>query len=398
LADETDSGLVFHNATIRVLWPGAPIPPLEVTANQAAMGNFTNSLIEVQGRLVNEGKSSSGEWLKLESGDQVFLAHFDLGKDNLLLPRLERGSLLRLRGVCSIRPKDTQYVGGFALLLRSAEDVDVISGAPWWSPRHLFELALAFLGIVWMAHEGRVRMVKAKFRTIMMERARVGHEMHDTLAQSFAGVAFQIQAAKSNSMAENVVLQRHLDLALKMVRHSHGEAHRSIMMLRPQALDESTNLRDALRQSIERLTEGCDLDVQFSVNGSPVGLSLHAEDVLYRVAQESVANALRHGHPRQLRVTLHYDIAATKLTVRDDGCGFDPSQLDRRGFGLPGMRQRMRAVHGTFMVTSAPGRGTQIMAEVPSRRLRVPGWDRFSTHIASSIAESWRGTWNDPMK
>jgi signal transduction histidine kinase len=397
-AEERDSGLVFRKATVRVLWPGAPIPPLEVTANQAALGNFANSLIEVQGRLVDEGKSAPGEWLKLESGNQVFLAHFDLAKGSLLLPRLDRGSLLRLRGVCSIRPEDTQYLGGFALLLRSAEDVDVISGAPWWSPRHLFELVLALLGLVWIAHGARVRMMKARFRAIMAERARVGHEMHDTLAQSFAGVAFQIQAAKNNSAAEDQVLKRHLDLALEMVRHSHSEAHRSIVMLRPQALDETTNLQEALKHSIERLTEGCDLDVQFAVSGAPVGLPLLVEDALYRVAQESVANALRHARPRHLRVTLDYGPAATRLTVRDDGGGFDPTQLDRSGFGLSGMQQRIRAIHGTFTLTSQRGQGTQIVAEVPRRNTTVA---RFKSILDTSrmfYRRTLEGTWNDRAK
>ena len=113
-------------------------------------------------------------------------------------------------------------------------------------------------------------MMKARFRAIMAERARVAHEMHDTLAQSFAGVAFQIQAAKNNSPQGDAILERHLDLALDMVRHGHSEAHRSIVMLRPQSLDETTNLQEALKQSIERMTEGCAINVNFAVNGTQV--------------------------------------------------------------------------------------------------------------------------------
>src|SRR5216684_2595935 len=207
-AEESDHGLVFRRASIRVLWPGIPMPPLAVTADQAALGKFANSLIEVQGRLVGDG-SDPGNSLKIESGSQSFLAKFDSAQGGLLLPRLERGSLLRLRGICSVRPEDTRYLGGFALLLRSAEDIDTIAGAPWWSPRHLFEFGLALLVIVWTAHVARVRMMKARFRAITAERARVAHEMHDTLAQSFAGVAFQIQAAKNNSPQGDVVLDRH---------------------------------------------------------------------------------------------------------------------------------------------------------------------------------------------
>lgn len=370
-AEESDHGLVFRKANIRVLWPGIPMPPLAVTADQAALGKFANSLIEVQGRLVDDARSDPENSLKIESGNQIFLAKFDSAKGSLLLPRLERGSLLRLRGICSIRPGDTHYVGGFALLLRSAEDIDTISGAPWWSPRHLFELGLALLGIVWTAHVVRVRMMKARFRAITAERARVAHEMHDTLAQSFAGVAFQIQAARNNSPQGDVVLERHLDLALDMVRHSHSEAHRSIVMLRPQPLDETTNLQDALKQSIERMTEGCALNVNFAVTGNHVDLPLFVEDALYRVAQESIANALRHGKPTSLRIALDYGARAVTLTVVDNGCGFDPSALDRSGFGLSGMRQRIRALHGIFTLTSQRGEGTEVRAEVPRRSVAL---------------------------
>jgi len=369
--EETDRGLVFRNAEVRVLWPGIPVAPLAVTADQAALGKFANSLIQLQGRLVDDGMSDPDSWLKIESGNQIFLARFDSAKGNLLLPRLDRGSLLRLRGICSVRPEDTHYVGGFALLVRSAEDMDIVSGAPWWSPRHLFEFGIALLGIIWAAHATRVKTVSARFRAIMAERARVGHELHDTLAQNFAGVAFQIQAAKNNVPAGDVLLGRHLDLALDMVRHSHSEAHRSIIMLRPQGLSETTNLEDALKHSIERMTEGCDINLDFGVNGTQTGLPLFVQDALYRVAQESIANALRHGRPRSLRVSLDYEPRMVTLKVTDDGGGFDPSALNGSGFGVSGMKQRIRALHGTFAITSKRGEGTQVSAEVPRRSVSL---------------------------
>jgi len=363
-----------------VLWPGIPIPPLAVTPDQAALGKFPNSLIEVQGRLIGEERSVLENSLRIESGNQIFLAHFDSAKDTLLLPHLDRGSLLRLRGICSIRPEDTRNLGGFALLLRSAEDIDRISGPPWWSPRHLFQFGILLIGIVWAAHVARVRMMKAKFRAIMAERARVGNEMHDTLAQSFAGVAFQIQAAKNNAPEEDLLLKRHLDLALDMVRHSHSEAHRSIVMLRPQSLDVTTSLQEALKQSIERMTEGCAIDVNFEVSGTQFSLPLFVEDALYRVAQESIANALRHGNPTKLLINLEYGARAILLTVIDDGGGFDPSQLDRSGFGLSGMRQRIRALHGMLSITSARGKGTSVRVEIPQRSYRL---SRFRSAVSA---------------
>jgi len=388
--EETESGLVFRKATIRVLWPGIPIPPLAVTPDQAALGKFPNTLIEVQGRLIGDERSDPENSLRIENGDQIFLAHFDSAKDSLLLPQLDRGSLLRLRGICSIRPEDTRHLGGFALQLRSAEDIDKISGPPWWSPRHLLQLGILLVGVIWAAHVMRVRMMKAKFRAIMAERARVGNEMHDTLAQSFAGVAFQIQAAKNNAPDQDFVLQKHLDLALDMVRHSHSEAHRSIVMLRPQSLEVTTSLQEALKQSIERMTEGCDIKVNFAVSGTQVGLPLFVEDALYRVAQESIANSLRHGNPSNLRINLDYRDRVILLTVMDDGAGFDPSRLDRSGFGVSGMRQRIRALHGTFAITSTPDKGTTVKAEVPRRHFRLARLKSAFSAVRNHQRKYWR--------
>jgi signal transduction histidine kinase len=281
-------------------------------------------------------------------------------------------------------------VGGFSLLLRSAEDIDVISGAPWWSPRHLLELGLALIGLIWVAHAARVKTVSARFRAIMTERARVAHELHDTLAQGFAGVAFQIQAARNNVASGDAVLEHHLDLALDMVRHSHSEAHRSIIMLRPEGLGETTNLEEALKHSIQRMTEGCSIHVDFSVRGTQTGLPLFVEDALYRVAQESIANALRHANPGTLQVNLHYDPRWVTLRVVDDGIGFDALSPNGSGFGLAGMKQRIRALHGSFSVTSRLGSGTQVRVEVPRRNVSLSQFKSVLNTFRNSSSKYWR--------
>lgn len=397
-AEDTDSGLVFRRAQVQVLWAGVPRPPLAVTADQAALGKFANLLVEVQGRLVGEEKSDRDSWLTIESGNQVFLAHFDSEKGGLPLPRPQHGSVLRLRGICSTQPQDTHYLGGFALLLRSAEDIDTISGAPWWSPSHLFLMGTVLLGLIAATHVALVRMMKARFQAIAADRARVGHEMHDTLAQSFAGVAFQIQAAKNKAPKDNPILNHHLDLALDMVRHSHSEAHRSIMMLRPQPLAETTSLQAALKQTIEQMTEGCQIQIDFAVRGTVIVLPLFVEDALYRVAQEAIANALRHGHPNNLYITLEYSARAVTLTVSDDGIGFDPASLSNNGFGLSGMKQRIRALHGTLTVVSRPGEGTQVSATIPRRGVSIAKVKSIIDSYRKVFSRTWEGRWTDQTR
>ena len=399
-ADETEQGLIFRKSRADLLWHGSPMPPLSVTADEAALGKFAGLLIEVNGRLLDAEKRNGETWLRLESGHQEFLAHLRAGSGSSLLPQLETGSVLRVRGVCSLRPRDTRYQTGFAILLRSAEDVSVVAGPPWWNLKHLFELGILLGALIVAGHVTLIQMLKARFRAIMAERARMGHELHDTLAQSFAGLSYQIQAARKIVPRTNDLLMRHLDLALDMVRHSHSEAHRSIMMLRPQPLAEGADLHSAIQTALEQSTAECQLDVRFTTRGTSARLPLLITDTLYRVAQEAIANALRHGHPSVLEVNLEYTPTSVRLAVIDNGTGFEPKIPRTQGFGLAGMKERVRAVRGNFSVESEPGRGTRVCAEIhlrhsagvrlvsALRQRRVGWWGRLQRIFQSKRAES----------
>jgi len=376
---ETETGLVIDKARAVLLWHGAPVPPLSVTAQEGALGKFAGLLIEASGELADTEERSGETWLLLRSGHQEFVARLNSSRGNSLLPELRQGSTLRLRGVCSLRPGDTRYRGAFAILLRSAQDVSVIAGPPWWNLAHLLELGILLGALIVAGHIAAVQILKARFRAIMTERAKLGHELHDTLAQSFAGLSYQIQAARKVTPPSNDLLTRRLDLALDMVRHSHLEAHRSIMMLRPQPLAEGADLRSAIQAALEQSTSECPLDARFLCTRSPAELSLVTTDTLYRVAQEAIANALRHGHPNVLEVTLEYLSASVRLSVRDDGFGFEVGAVRTQGFGLAGMRERVRAVRGAFTVESKPGKGTSVCVEVSLRR-----------NVASDIAANVR--------
>jgi signal transduction histidine kinase len=397
---DKETGLVFTGSRADLLWHGSPLPPLSVTADDAALGKFPALLIEVNGRFVSVERRGGETWLRLESGHQAFLALLESAGNRSLLPPLEKGSLLRVRGVCSLLPQDTKYHGGFGILLRSAEDVAVISGPPWWSAKHLVELGILLTALVIAGHVSLVQVLKARFRAIMAERARLGHELHDTLAQSFAGLSYQIQAARKIVPRTDDRLTRHLDVALDMVRHSHAEAHRSIMMLRPQELAQGADLASAIQSALEESTVGCRLETHFAVSGSPDRLPLMAIDALYRIAQEAIANALRHAQPSTLEIALEYKPRSVCLSVTDNGSGFDPRQSQGRGFGLAGMRERVRALRGDFSVTSEPGKGTRVRAEIFRRReagvrllgalTRFPSayWNRIQRMLRDSNQES----------
>jgi signal transduction histidine kinase len=114
--------------------------------------------------------------------------------------------------------------------------------------------------------------------------------------------------------------------------------------------------------------------VSVAVRGTRRALPATIEDHLFRVGQEALTNAVRHGHPRAVSVVLTYDRRRVELVVEDDGTGFrgaPPASRDGGGLGLVGMRERMAQVGGSLEVTSDPAAGTRVHAAVPIAA--VPG-------------------------
>jgi hypothetical protein len=136
----------LRNAEVRLLWTHTPVPPVSVTASQAATGAFDAQYIETEGRLVSE-QSIGGKsvLLKLDEGSQTFVAIAEYSSLGETLNTLKNGSRLRLRGICVTDRAFAQDETPFALLMRSAEDAQVIEPPPWWNARHTIELILGLL-------------------------------------------------------------------------------------------------------------------------------------------------------------------------------------------------------------------------------------------------------------
>jgi signal transduction histidine kinase len=94
------------------------------------------------------------------------------------------------------------------------------------------------------------------------------------------------------------------------------------------------------------------------------------EHDILMVAREAVCNAIRHGHPREVSLRIHFRRGRIRLSILDDGCGFEPGEVPLQTdghFGLIGMRERTERLGGSFAVRSAPGKGTELFVDVPVR-------------------------------
>ena len=134
----------------------------------------------------------------------------------------------------------------------------------------------------------------------------------------------------------------------------------------PRVLDD-LGLTAALERLAREARERGIADVHVVADADTGRIAPATASVLYRVAQEAVANALRHGEPRSMTIRVADFDGAIALEVADDGRGFDVVDAERRrpGMGLFTMRERVTLVDGQFMVTSQPGTGTRVRAIVP---------------------------------
>jgi len=226
-------------------------------------------------------------------------------------------------------------------------------------------LILLLALIVWQLYQLRVRRMRTQFDAVLAERTRIAREIHDNLAQEMMSISVQLEVVARTMPPEANVAKGHLDRVRLLVRHGIAEARRYVWDLRSQALDNS-DLPTALTETARRLTSDSSIDAQVQVGGIFRPLPRPVEDNLLRIAQEAINNAVTHAHPDHVVIDLNFDIHRVKLSVRDDGRGFDPAVGEKNGhFGLVGMRERAQRIGGTLNIVSSIETGAEVLVEVP---------------------------------
>ncbi len=224
-------------------------------------------------------------------------------------------------------------------------------------------LAMALLGLAF--YRLRMRQVHAEFAAVLVERNRIAREIHDTLAQGFVGIGVQLETVAKMQPVSPELAKEHLDRARILVRSSLAEARRSVWALRSQAL-EHEDLGSALVQVARQLSG--DREVAVRVGGRRRRLPAEVENNLLRIGQEALANAVRHADALEISVDLLFGEGSVRLSVRDDGRGFDVESADHASsghFGLAGIRERVHNLGGELSLLSRVGHGAEVVVEVP---------------------------------
>jgi len=231
-----------------------------------------------------------------------------------------------------------------------------------------YGLLLLLLGlIVWQVYQLRVRRMRAQFAAVLAERTRIAREIHDNLAQEMLGISVQLEVVARTMPPSAETAKAHLDRVRLLVRHGIAEARRYVWDLRSQAL-ENADLPTALSETARRLTSntGKPIEAQVQVSGTFRPLPESVEDNLLRIGQEAINNAVAHGQPQKVFINLDFDSSHVRLRVRDDGHGFDQATVETNGhFGLVGIRERTERIGGKLSIVSSPGKGTEIVVDVP---------------------------------
>jgi signal transduction histidine kinase len=406
----------IEDGQFRILGESAALEPAVMNMAKDAFSH-EGKLVQVTGRLIETQTDVSPARLLLKDGNLLFAAEFNGSMPRDALPAVP-GAIISVTGIAEGSVASPQQEEGYLksrdllIHLRDLTDVRVVEPAPWWTPLRL-AVALAatgsglvtvmfFAGLLTRKNKSLVlaesELVAARdalakrvetrtdqlhaqlsarrdelseYSAVTAERNRLARDLHDSLEQTLAGAALRMDAANDllphPDAAESEPARRQMEKAAELLRLSQTQVRRTVWGLRSLAL-EKHNLANALRDSVRLLTEDTGIVTTLDLYDGNVGLSNEQECELLHIAQEAVANVLKHSHATTLEITLLREHGKMVLKVKDNGQGFDPTQPlpnDRPHYGQQDMRERSQLIGASLTVKSEFGGGSCIEVSLP---------------------------------
>lgn len=198
------------------------------------------------------------------------------------------------------------------------------------------------------------------------ERKRLSREIHDGPAQMMANVLLR------SGLIEKTAREKGIEAAIKelgdlkvTVRNALSEVRRIIYDLRPMALDD-LGIIPTLKKYISTIMDyNVGVYINFTSSGNEDRIPSDYEIAIFRLVQECINNALKHGQSKEINVKIEWTKKDINIVVKDDGVGFDTSQKKERSFGLMGMRERIDLLEGQMKIHSIIGNGTIVIFKIP---------------------------------
>lgn len=196
------------------------------------------------------------------------------------------------------------------------------------------------------------------------DRQLLAFEIHDGIVQDMAGAVMLLESAGRQASFETPAAESHYQRAVGTLLKSVAEARLLIRGLIPVVLDQAGFVA-SLQKLVQRFENDQGMQVSLMANVQLTHLAPAFEMIILRIVQESLINVWRHSQVQRaaVEVTQHDD--QLLLVIRDEGIGFDPSQVKTTRYGLTGMKERARLLGGTAQIDSQPGQGTRVQVTLP---------------------------------
>ena len=376
---EEASGLVPDDEQPRLIDLRSEL--LDENGNAQIISERHGELVRLCGSVLSL-PSRQGADSRLLLGCGEFKVPIDLGAHPDAADGISPGSVVEVTGRYLIEVDRWQpnnifpQIGGIALVIRSPDDLRIISRPPWWTAGRLLVVILVLLAAliavyIWnralnrlAIRRGRelfreqVAKVKADYR--VEERPRLAVELHDSLSQNLTGITLEVDAAVRNIDPGANKALRHLDLAAKTLASCREELRNCLWDLRNDTLGE-TDMNEAIRRTLAAQVGDIHLQIRFGVPRSR--LTDNTAHAILRILRELAVNAVRHGHATTIRIAGSIERDTLRFSVTDDGCGFDVAHrpgIPEGHFGLQGVFERVETFEGKMNIESTPGKGTKV--------------------------------------
>ncbi len=360
-----------------------PLPKPRPISLASLSNDYDSTMVGIEGTLVGLKNRGAEQMLEIQVGVKSFIARLNSKESSDL--SLPIGGRLKLAGVFCSLDGGTQTgrdVNSFELLLNSPQDIQVIARPPWWTLSRLL-VALACLGlglgvtVVWIAllrHQvnRRTRQLEReigereraeKMRAIEHERSRIARDLHDDLGSTLTEISMMATATPGLKMESQVAADRLQEIADKS--RSMISALDGVVWVVNSKNDTLSSLVEYLASYAEEFLAkariACRVDLPKNFPERIIAAEIR-HDVMLAV-RESLNNAVRHGHPHEVLLSLVVNGNSLEIAVRDDGCGFEPAQV--KGNGLTNLQQRMEKLNGSVQILPTPGGGVTVLLILP---------------------------------
>ena len=299
---------------------------------------------------------------------------------------IQIGSVVSATGVCVLDSDIWRPSAPFPknkslfLVARGPDDIVVLKSPPWWTPARFIAAASVMGGVIvlvliWNASlrvlvRRRTReAIKAEKRKLeseqrVAERTRLAADLHDSFSQNISVIGYHVAALQTSLGDADGATSGRLSTVAKMIKSCLIDLRRCLWDLRNDVLDEP-DFAEAIRRTVEPVARDAELHIRF--DGRRTLLSDATAHALLNVVRELLANAVAHGGAKNVHVVGEAHANGVGLSVRDDGCGFDPDKRPGTGeghFGIDGIKARIERIGGTLTIESSPGKGTEVAVEI----------------------------------